>query len=77
METNKKATITNLTVALAEQLHKDGYFIYATDEGTFEIEKVITEKNGAGKKQEKEAENFEEEFKKMLADIAHDETIPF
>ena len=77
METNKKATITNLTVALAEQLHKDGYFIYATDEGTFEIEKGIQKENVEDEKQEKEAENFEVEFKKMLGDIAHDETIPF
>lgn len=44
-----------------------------TNKSNFEIE----EDNEEDEKQEKEAENFENEFQKMLADIAHDETIPF
>lgn len=73
----EKATLTNLTLGLSEELHKAGFYIYPTDNGTFELEKEIEEEHVENEKQKQEAENFEEEFKKMLADIAHDETIPF
>lgn len=47
------------------------------EESKMETNKSNFEENNESEKQEKEDENFENEFKKMLADIAHDETIPF
>lgn len=44
METNKKATITDLSADLAYQLYDAGFCIYWTDNNTFEISKKEEQK---------------------------------
>lgn len=62
-----KAIFTKMTTELAKELNKNGYAVTKKNDGTFEVVR----------EEDEVRENFERAYKKIQADLAHDETIPF
>lgn len=62
-----KAIFTKMTTELAKELNKNGYAVTKKSDGTFEVVR----------EEDEVRENFERAYKKIQADLAHDETIPF